>query len=241
VPADLANTVTAILHGVLTVPNATGTIDNLIGRPAAAKTGTVDNYNASWFAGYTPQLAAAVWAGIPKHPNSSLGYKTIGGRAYGAVFGATLAGRIWQATMNAALQGEPVLQFTGPSSYYSVGLTTPVPNVVGENPADAEVALRQAGFSPVLEAGAVHSDQKLGTVARTSPAAGVGASAGATIQIYLSNGTPAPVKTPKSHQPPTQQPTGTPTTPPANTPPPKHSKPPKPHGPPPGHGHGPRH
>ncbi|HEX8051693.1 MAG TPA: transglycosylase domain-containing protein [Thermoleophilaceae bacterium] len=36
-----------------------------IGCPAAGKTGTTDNYNDAWFAGYTPSLAAAVWVGYP--------------------------------------------------------------------------------------------------------------------------------------------------------------------------------
>ena len=69
VDPGLANTVTYILEGVLTIPGATGTIDALSDRPAAAKTGTVDNYEGSWFAGYTPQLASAVWVGDPAEPN----------------------------------------------------------------------------------------------------------------------------------------------------------------------------
>jgi membrane peptidoglycan carboxypeptidase len=246
VPEGLANTVTDILTGVLTKSGATGTSDALFGRPAAAKTGTVDNYEGSWFAGYTPQLAAAVWAGIPDKPKESLGYKTIGGRSYGAVFGATLAGKIWQSTMNAALAGDPVEEFTGPSSYYEIGTTSAVPNVAGEDPSDAEAALRQAGFSPQLVAGSVHSVEKLGTVARTDPPAGASASPGTVIKVYLSDGTPAPPTPPATQsQPPSApptQPTSQPSSPPA-TKPAKPPKPPKPgHGPKPGHspkpGHG---
>jgi len=216
VPQGLANTVTDILTGVLTKPGATGTTDALTGRPAAAKTGTVDNYDGSWFAGYTPQLASAVWAGIPSSPNTSLGYKTIGGTSYGAVFGATLAGRIWQSTMNAALLGQPIEQFTGPSSYYEIGITTAVPDVTGDTPGNAEAALTQAGFHPVIAPGTVHSAEKLGTVARTSPPAGASASTGAVIQIYISDGVPAPVKTPKAPTSPSpgSSPTQTPISPP---------------------------
>jgi penicillin-binding protein 1A len=36
-----------------------------MGCPSAGKTGTTDNYNDAWFAGYTPSLAAAVWVGYP--------------------------------------------------------------------------------------------------------------------------------------------------------------------------------
>ncbi len=34
-----------------------------IGCPAAAKTGTTDNYNDAWLVGYTPKLSTAVWMG----------------------------------------------------------------------------------------------------------------------------------------------------------------------------------
>jgi membrane peptidoglycan carboxypeptidase len=200
VPEGLANTVTAILQGVLTKPGATGIGLALTGRPAAAKTGTLDNNTGSWFAGYTPQLASAVWVGIPKAPNKSLNYLRIGPTSYSSVYGATIAGPIWRATMNAALQGAPVVQFTGPSSYYEIGITTAVPDVTGDSPGDAMATLKSAGFDPQIVPGTVHSAESLGTVARTSPPAGSRASSGAVIQIYISDGTPAPVKT-HSQQP----------------------------------------
>jgi membrane peptidoglycan carboxypeptidase len=242
VPETLANTVTSILTGVLTKPLATGTADALYGRPAAAKTGTVDNYEGSWFAGYTPQLAAAVWAGIPAKPHESLGYKVIGGRSYGAVFGATLAGKIWQSTMNAALLGAPVEQFTGPSTYYTLGTNKTVPSVVGQSPANAEAALRQLGFSPQIEPGSVASSEPAGTVARTDPSSGASASTGAVVRIFISNGHPAPVAPPST--PPASHKPSAPPSPPASSPPPPPKPKPKPtksqkhgHGPPPGHGH----
>ena len=34
-----------------------------IGRPAAGKTGTAQDYRDAWFVGYTPELVAAVWFG----------------------------------------------------------------------------------------------------------------------------------------------------------------------------------
>ncbi|MFQ9936586.1 MAG: penicillin-binding transpeptidase domain-containing protein [Phascolarctobacterium faecium] len=34
-----------------------------IGRPAAGKTGTTDDYTDAWFVGFTPNLSAAVWIG----------------------------------------------------------------------------------------------------------------------------------------------------------------------------------
>ena len=153
VDPGLANTVTSILEGDLTMPGATATEDILSGRPAAAKTGTVDNYDGSWFAGYTPQLAAAVWAGIPAEPNKSLGGLKIGGVQYGEVFGATLAGRIWQSTMNAALKDDPVVQFTGPDNFYEIGMKTKVPDVTGAGPGDRGGNAEPGRLQPTDRAG----------------------------------------------------------------------------------------
>jgi membrane peptidoglycan carboxypeptidase len=236
VPEGLANTVTSILRGVLTMPGATGTSDVLSGRPAAAKTGTVDNYEGSWFAGYTPQLASAVWAGIPSSPNRTLAGLTIGGRGYGEVFGATLAGKIWQATMNDALSGEPVEQFTGPSSYYAIGVSSTIPDVAGDDPGSAVAVLKQDGFAASLAPGTVHSTEKLGTVARTSPAAGSSASAGTLVTVYISDGTPPPKKPAPPSPPSTSTPPTTPPTAPPTAPPTHH-----PHHPHHGHGNGHKH
>jgi membrane peptidoglycan carboxypeptidase len=219
IPPGLANTVTSILEGVLTHPGATGTIDALTDRPAAAKTGTVDNYDGSWFAGYTPQLASAVWAGIPAEPNKTLDGLTIGGVTYGEVFGATIAGKIWQASMNAALAGDPIVPFSGPDSFYEIGSTTKVPNVAGDDPSVAENVLSQAGFTAEIEAKTVHSTEKAGTVARTSPPGGSEASIGAAIKVYISDGTPKPQKSP-SPPPSSPPPSSPPPTPPPSTSPP---------------------
>jgi membrane peptidoglycan carboxypeptidase len=213
VQPGIANTITSILQGVLTHGGATGTADALTGRPAAAKTGTVDNYDGSWFAGYTPQLAAAVWAGFPKSPNESLAYKTIGGVGYGEVFGATLAGKIWQATLNSALAGRPVDQFTGASNYYEIPISSTVPNVTGDSPSDAEASLQGDGFDPVLSHQTVDSTEKAGTVARTSPGGGASASSGTTVVIYLSNG-----KAPSPKKSATNNPSNKPSTKPSKSP-----------------------
>jgi membrane peptidoglycan carboxypeptidase len=219
VPPGLANTVTSILEGVLTIPGATGTTDILDNRVAAAKTGTVDNYDGSWFAGYTPQLASAVWAGIPAEPNKTLDGLTIGGVRYGEVFGATIAGKIWQASMNLALKGDPVEQFSGPDSFYQIGIETKVPTVTGDDPADAESALSAAGFSPQLVTKTVRSTVKAGLVARTSPPGGSQASLGSTVRIFISDGkAPKPTKSPGS-PPSSPPPSQGPPTPPASTPP----------------------
>jgi membrane peptidoglycan carboxypeptidase len=117
---NLANELTAILRGVLTQPGATA--DGLgIGRPAAGKTGTTTSSIATWFDGYTPQLATAVWTGFVR-PDSLrgdfMGNITVGGTYYsGQIFGATISAPIWQSAMTNAMAGEKVLDFTAPFGF----------------------------------------------------------------------------------------------------------------------------
>ena len=48
------------------IKRGTGTNALAIGRPAAGKTGTAQEYRDAWFVGYTPNLVAAVWVGYPQ-------------------------------------------------------------------------------------------------------------------------------------------------------------------------------
>ncbi|MFY7067465.1 transglycosylase domain-containing protein [Nocardiopsis changdeensis] len=90
-----------------------GTANGLgIGRPAAGKTGTTDSAAYAWFAGYTPNLASAVVVGdIRGGEQNPLQGVWIGGRYYGIVYGGTLPGPIWQATMNRAAADLPAESF----------------------------------------------------------------------------------------------------------------------------------
>jgi len=85
----------------------TGTGAN-IGRPAAGKTGTTDNWTDAWFCGYTPNLATAVWVG---YPNAQVEMTSVHGiRVAGGTFPAT----IWNLFMSAALAGTPALDWELP-------------------------------------------------------------------------------------------------------------------------------
>ncbi|WP_371369188.1 Penicillin-binding protein 1F [Sporomusa rhizae] len=57
---EVAYILTDMLKGVL--QDGTGTPASL-GRPAAGKTGTTDNYETAWFIGYTPDLLVGIYAG----------------------------------------------------------------------------------------------------------------------------------------------------------------------------------
>jgi penicillin-binding protein 1A len=75
-----------------------------IGRPAAGKTGTSNDYKDAWFVGYTPELAAGVWVGFDDM-RRSLGSGEVGGRA---------AAPIWQHFMKNVLSGATVPDFVVP-------------------------------------------------------------------------------------------------------------------------------
>ncbi|SHJ75326.1 transglycosylase domain-containing protein [Propionispora hippei] len=100
---------TDILKGVLL--RGTGTAANL-GRPAAGKTGTTNDYKDAWFVGYTPDLVAAVWMG-----NDNDGYLN------GITGGATPA-RIWRSFMARAVEGMPVRDFPRPGGIVSATVST---------------------------------------------------------------------------------------------------------------------
>jgi len=130
IPRRIADSVTTILSQVIDgpLPGRTGAAMTL-GRPAAGKTGTVNDSAAVWFVGYTPDLATAV---ATYDPRGGYGYPmkdvVIGGQYFSQVFGSTLPGPIWRDAMTAALASTPETPFDLVSmdglSYY----TPPPPN-----------------------------------------------------------------------------------------------------------------
>jgi penicillin-binding protein 1A len=96
---DVARTMTAMLEEVIRF--GTGIAAKPLGRPAAGKTGTTQDYTDAWFVGYTPQLTAGVWVGFDDK-QISLGKKETGARA---------ALPIWLEFMQGAVAGKPVMDF----------------------------------------------------------------------------------------------------------------------------------
>ncbi|WP_285492062.1 transglycosylase domain-containing protein [Actinomadura sp. NBRC 104425] len=193
----VADAVNHVLRGVLTKGTARG---QGIGRPAAGKTGTVDDFSAAWFAGYTPDLAAAVWVGDPrggyKHPMRNL---CMDGRCYGAVYGATIPAPIWHDTMAGALAGRPATPFARPPARFfrrGSGEIDRAPDVRGMTLGAALARLRAAGFQARLGA-PVRSDRyPAGTVAGMSTAAADG-----TVILHVSRGGDRPRPDPEPPEP----------------------------------------
>ena len=126
VPEIVADTVTDILRGVVT--GGTGKAAD-IGRPAAGKTGTGQNYTNAWFAGYTPTLSTAVWMGYSNNQTTPL----TGVRGVARVFGGTIPARTWHDFMAAALKDVPVTDFSEPPPIASLAraLRPPRPGAPG--------------------------------------------------------------------------------------------------------------
>jgi penicillin-binding protein 1A len=97
------------LQGV--IEKGTGTAAN-IGRPAAGKTGTAENYQDAWFCGFVPQLATCVWIGYPKAEIPMYGVEGVP-----EMFGGTLPAEIWHNFMSQAVAPLPVENFPTPTSY----------------------------------------------------------------------------------------------------------------------------
>jgi penicillin-binding protein 1A len=109
---EAAAKTTNILAGVLI--SGTARRSALEGRVAAAKTGTQDNNTNAWMVGYTPELVTAVWVGHPDKYLPMVDIREFVDVGVQKVIGGTFPSRIWKATMDAALFGQPGTFFSIP-------------------------------------------------------------------------------------------------------------------------------
>ena len=91
-----------------------------VGRPAAAKTGTTDDYRDGWTIGYTPDLVVGVWVG---NSNNTPMKRLAGVRA---------SGPIWNRFMKEALDGVPPQDFERPAGI----VTAPICTLSGSAPSE---------------------------------------------------------------------------------------------------------
>lgn len=104
----IADNATKILQKVIT--GGTGRRAN-IGRPAAGKTGTAEDFRNAWFVGYTPDLAASVWLGYKERNRAMHNIHGVG-----SVVGGTIPAQIWAALMKFALEDVPPAEFATPGA-----------------------------------------------------------------------------------------------------------------------------
>lgn len=80
-------------------------VGQAIDRPVAGKTGTTDGNQAAWFAGFTPNLAAAAFVANPDDPSQE-------------VPSGQIPIRVFIDTMSGALENVPVADFVPPTQQY---------------------------------------------------------------------------------------------------------------------------
>ncbi|MBD0293165.1 MAG: transglycosylase domain-containing protein, partial [Jiangellaceae bacterium] len=160
----VADGVNFVLRGVIENSGATGTRMRLDGRrEAAGKTGTTDNSIAVWFAGYTPQLAAAVAVADLDGKQTTLDGRKYNGERIGTACGGCIPGPIWKEAMDAALSGLPKVSFTKPDPSAVKGINESVPDVRGMDVDAASDVLGDVGFGAYV-AGEVASAVARGLV-----------------------------------------------------------------------------
>ena len=182
IPASVAAQATSLLEGV--AEHGTGATNGRISRPVGEKTGTTDNYTDAWFAGFTPQYATVVWLGYKdsnKHPLYNI-------HGFPKVFGGSLPAMIWAKFMRYAERSLPVVGFPAPPPVRSAA----IPNVVGQQVAEAKKALEALGFSVTVDV--AKSPKPVGTVLSETPTAGTTSERGSRITLTVS-GTPPPAPT----------------------------------------------
>lgn len=128
---------TDLLRNVVT--NGTGYRVKKLGRPAAGKTGTTNDFRDAWFLGFTPDFIAGSWVGFDVE--RPLGAKETGSRA---------ASPIWLSFMEKAHEGLPPRDFPPPPEgivYAEMDLHT------GYQPGPGSVAIAGDWFKKGTEPG----------------------------------------------------------------------------------------
>jgi penicillin-binding protein 1A len=111
---ETARTMVAMLREV--VEFGTAVRAKQLGRPAAGKTGTTNDFSDAWFVGFTPAYTAGVWVGFDDN-SIKLGKKETGSRA---------ALPIWLEVMKAAHEGRAVEEFPNVEPLSKLALTRSV-------------------------------------------------------------------------------------------------------------------
>lgn len=108
VTRQAADTTTSVLQSV--VEGGTGTAAKAAGRPAAGKTGTAEEDQAAWFAGYTPDLATVV-AVMGQDPDTGVHKSLYGALGQARINGGGYPAQIWAQYTKAALKGSSPSDF----------------------------------------------------------------------------------------------------------------------------------
>ncbi|WP_172638907.1 transglycosylase domain-containing protein [Streptomyces tailanensis] len=103
-----ADTTTSVLRSV--VEGGTATAAQASGQPAAGKTGTAEEDQAAWFAGYTPDLATVVSV-MAQNPETGAHESLYGAMGLPRINGGGAPTEIWAQFTKDALKGKKVKDF----------------------------------------------------------------------------------------------------------------------------------
>ncbi len=169
---EVADGVSYILQSVMS--RGTGRparMDN--GYEQAGKTGTTNDAQAVWFAGYTPEMAGVAMIAMDKtnpyfenHRKTITGIRVANGNRLSGSGGGD-AGKIWKVAMAAALKDLPKTKFTDPSKKILEGEKVALPDVSGMGYNETKRTLEAEGFSTVRWS--VFSDSRKGNFLGISP------------------------------------------------------------------------
>ena len=115
--------------------SGTGTAAN-IGKPAAGKTGTTDDYKDAYFVGYTPDIVTGVWVGDDNN------------KKMGGLTGGTIPARIWKDVMTVATRDLEPRDFDYPEiklDNYALMFGKPKVIADDENPSNEGKAVTPEG------------------------------------------------------------------------------------------------
>lgn len=174
----------------------------LEGRRAAGKTGTTNDAGATWFGGFTPQLATAVWVGDPRGGGAHPLYGVYAyGTYYGDVFGGTIAGPVWNDIMESYHRGLDPLWFPRPGGASASMTARIVPNVQGIDLDSAVTTLLTSGFTVKVAKKTGPANPHVsapGYVMDQSPKGGGKAAYGDTVVLTLTAGSDTAVRVPST-------------------------------------------
>ncbi|MFF6998470.1 transglycosylase domain-containing protein [Streptomyces sp. NPDC008313] len=108
VSREAADTTTAVLQGVIKA--GTGTAVAGLGRPAAGKTGTAEEDQAAWFAGYTPDLVTVVSV-MGQDPKTGAHKPLYGALGQSRINGGSYPAQIWAQYTRTVLRNAPASDF----------------------------------------------------------------------------------------------------------------------------------
>jgi len=141
--------------------SGTGTAAN-IGRPAAGKTGTTDDYKDAYFVGYTPDIVTGVWVGDDNNKKMK------------GLTGGTIPARIWKDVMMAATKDLEPRDFDYPEiklDNYYLGFGKAKKIEDDENPSNEGKSVVPTGTQTEPQDNTTTSDNPVTPVSVVQPAA----------------------------------------------------------------------